>query len=31
STDPSDFVDVSEPPATSDTVGTSATSSPATN
>ncbi|MBD8218030.1 prolipoprotein diacylglyceryl transferase [Microbacterium sp. CFBP 13617] len=29
--DPSDFVDVSEPPATSDTVGTSATSSPATN
>jgi len=30
STDPSDFVDVSEPPATSDTVGTSATSSPAT-
>ncbi|KTR96778.1 diacylglyceryl transferase [Microbacterium testaceum] len=31
STDPSDFVDVSEPPATNDTVGTSATSSPATN
>ncbi|KAJ1681604.1 hypothetical protein LUZ63_023184 [Rhynchospora breviuscula] len=30
STDPSDFVDVSEPPATNDTVGTSATSSPAT-
>ncbi len=29
--DPSDFVDVSEPPATNDTVGTSATSSPATN
>nr|WP_154924329.1 prolipoprotein diacylglyceryl transferase [Microbacterium testaceum] len=29
--DPSDFVDVSEPPATSDTVGTSATSSSATN
>jgi len=31
STDPSDFVDVSEPPATRDSVGTSATSSPATN
>lgn len=31
STDPSDFVDVSEPPATNETVGTSATSSPATN
>ena len=30
STDPTDFVDVSEPPATNDTVGTSATSSPAT-
>ncbi|MDQ1136682.1 prolipoprotein diacylglyceryl transferase [Microbacterium sp. SORGH_AS 1204] len=29
--DPSDFVDVSEPPATSSTVGTSATSSSATN
>lgn len=28
--DPSDFVDVSEPPVTSETVGTSATSSPAT-
>lgn len=30
STDPTDFVDVSEPPATNDTVGTSATSSLAT-
>lgn len=31
STDPSDFVDVSEPPATNETVGTSATSSSDTN